>query len=73
MTDVEFTIGHLAKSTGCKVPTIRYYEQIGLLPTPRRSAGNQRVYRPSVSPSLIRPADTKMEDDDQPRQSATLS
>ncbi len=44
MTDVEFTIGHLAKATGCKVPTIRYYEQIGLLPTPRRSAGNQRLY-----------------------------
>ncbi len=46
MTDVEFTIGHLAQATGCKVPTIRYYEQIGLLPTPRRSAGNQRLYGP---------------------------
>lgn len=46
MKDVEFTIGHLAKATGCKVPTIRYYEQIGLLPTPRRSAGNQRLYGP---------------------------
>jgi len=28
------------------VPTIRYYEHIGLLPTPRRSAGNQRLYGP---------------------------
>ena len=44
MTDVEFTIGHLAKTTGCKVPTIRYYEQIGLLPRPRRSTGNHRLY-----------------------------
>jgi DNA-binding transcriptional MerR regulator len=26
------------------VPTIRYYEQIGLLPEPRRSSGNQRRY-----------------------------
>ena len=39
-----FTIGRLARETGCKVPTIRYYEQIGLLPEPGRSAGNQRVY-----------------------------
>ena len=42
MADV--TIGHLARTTGCKIPTIRYYEQIGLLPAPRRSAGNQRLY-----------------------------
>ncbi len=46
MTAAEFTIGHLARETGCKVPTIRYYEQIGLLPEPRRSAGNQRLYGP---------------------------
>ncbi|WP_282606832.1 helix-turn-helix domain-containing protein [Pelagibius sp. Alg239-R121] len=39
-----FTIGQLSRETGCKVPTIRYYEQIGLLPEPGRSAGNQRVY-----------------------------
>ncbi len=41
---LNFTIGHLARSTGCKVQTIRYYEQIGLLPKPARTAGNQRVY-----------------------------
>jgi len=34
-----FTIGDLAERTGCKVPTIRYYEQIGLLPAPARTAG----------------------------------
>lgn len=44
MATAEFTIGQLARATGCKVPTIRYYEQIGLLPEPRRSAGNQRLY-----------------------------
>jgi DNA-binding transcriptional MerR regulator len=38
------TIGKLAEATGVKVPTIRYYEQIGLLPAPERSAGNQRLY-----------------------------
>jgi DNA-binding transcriptional MerR regulator len=31
--------------TGCKIPTIRYYEQIELLPKPDRSEGNQRLYR----------------------------
>ena len=38
------TIGKLGQATGTKVPTIRYYEQIGLLPVPERSAGNQRLY-----------------------------
>lgn len=38
------TIGKLAQDTGVKVPTIRYYEQIGLLPEPGRSSGNQRLY-----------------------------
>ena len=38
------TIGKLGDAAGVKVPTIRYYEQIGLLPEPERSAGNQRLY-----------------------------
>lgn len=38
------TIGRVAKATGCKVQTIRYYEQIGLIPAPDRSVGNQRIY-----------------------------
>lgn len=46
MGPVEFTIGQLAAQTGCKVQTIRYYEQIGLMSPPARSAGNQRRYRP---------------------------
>ena len=33
------TIGKLAEATGVKVPTIRYYEQIGLLPRTERSTG----------------------------------
>ena len=38
------SIGRLARETGTKVQTIRYYEQIGLLPEPGRSAGGQRRY-----------------------------
>ncbi|MDF1720756.1 MAG: helix-turn-helix domain-containing protein [Minwuia sp.] len=37
-------IGRLAAETGTKVPTIRYYEEIGLLPEPERTSGNQRRY-----------------------------
>ena len=39
-----FSIGNLADLTGCKVVTIRYYEQIGILPEPGRSAGGHRIY-----------------------------
>ncbi len=38
------TIGKLGEAAGVKVPTIRYYEQIGLLPEAERSSGNQRLY-----------------------------
>lgn len=37
-------IGALAKQTGTNAPTIRYYEEIGLLRSAGRQAGNQRVY-----------------------------
>jgi DNA-binding transcriptional MerR regulator len=40
----DLTIGQLSKETQCKVPTIRYYEEIGLMPPPSRTAGNQRRY-----------------------------
>jgi DNA-binding transcriptional MerR regulator len=40
----ELKIGELAERTGTSVPTIRYYEQIGLLPRAPRQAGGQRVY-----------------------------
>ena len=38
------TIGVMARHTGCKVETIRYYERIGLLEEPLRSAGGHRNY-----------------------------
>lgn len=37
-------IGELAKKTGCKVVTIRYYEKEGLLREPERTEGNYRLY-----------------------------
>lgn len=37
-------IGEAARRSGVKVPTIRYYEQIGLLRAAARSAGNRRHY-----------------------------
>lgn len=37
-------IGEAARRSGVKVPTIRYYEQIGLLAAPARTEGNRRLY-----------------------------
>ena len=39
-----FSIGELSKRTGVKVPTIRYYEQMGLIAPLERTEGNQRRY-----------------------------
>lgn len=41
---MDITIGELSRRTGVKVPTIRYYEQIGLMPAPARTEGKQRRY-----------------------------
>ena len=38
-------IRELAKQTGISAPTIRYYEAIGLLPPPPRTANNYRNYQ----------------------------
>ena len=38
------SIGELSRLTAVKIPTIRYYEKIGLLSEPVRSDGNQRRY-----------------------------
>jgi DNA-binding transcriptional MerR regulator len=39
-----FSIGEVSRRTRIKVPTIRYYEQMGLIRVPERSEGNQRRY-----------------------------
>src|SRR3546814_4979868 len=38
------SIGKLAKATGTKVETIRYYESVGLLAPPARTKSNYRAY-----------------------------
>ena len=40
----DLKIGDLARATGIKVVTIRYYEKIGLLTAPDRTAGNYRSF-----------------------------
>ena len=43
-TTPSISIGLLAQQAGCSVPTIRYYEEIGLLPVVPRTEGGRRVY-----------------------------
>jgi len=38
------SIGALARETGVKATTIRFYEDIGLLPRPPRTESNRRTY-----------------------------
>lgn len=42
--ELVYSIGNLAKLASTKVQTIRYYEEIGLIPAVRRTQGNQRFY-----------------------------
>jgi len=44
MSEKNLTIGHLARETGTKVETVRFYEKSGLLPAPARTGGNYRSY-----------------------------
>lgn len=46
MGNERLRIGDLARATNTKVETIRYYEQIELLPAPSRTGGNFRAYAP---------------------------
>jgi MerR family mercuric resistance operon transcriptional regulator len=43
-TNTKQTIGRLSENTGVNIETVRYYERIGLLPRPPRSAGGQRLF-----------------------------
>lgn len=44
MRAASVTIGALSDGTGVNIETIRYYERIGLIPPPPRSAGRHRLY-----------------------------
>lgn len=47
MSNKVMLIGDIAERSGVKIPTIRYYEQVGLLPPVARSEGNRRAYTAS--------------------------
>lgn len=42
--NARLSIGLVARQAGCTVPTIRYYEEIGLLPLASRTDAGQRHY-----------------------------
>ncbi len=44
-TPAPVTRGTLAKRFGCHLETLRYYEKIGLIPPPSRTAGGHRLYK----------------------------
>ncbi|HRH76571.1 MAG TPA: helix-turn-helix domain-containing protein [Cellvibrionaceae bacterium] len=45
MNKSELSIGRLSKLGNCSIPTIRYYEQTGLLPEAGRSPSGHRYYQ----------------------------
>ena len=46
------SIGLLARQAGCTVPTIRYYEEIGLLQAAQRTEGGRRTYGAATAQRL---------------------
>jgi MerR family mercuric resistance operon transcriptional regulator len=46
-------IGALSRHTGVNIETIRYYERIGLLPAPPRTAGRHRLYEDGHRQRLV--------------------
>ena len=45
MAEQAIQIGELSRRTGCNIETIRYYERIGLMTAPDRTASGYRQYR----------------------------
>ncbi|MGH2659573.1 MAG: heavy metal-responsive transcriptional regulator [Actinomycetota bacterium] len=45
-------IGKLAEASGIPTTTIRYYEEIGLMPPPQRTASGYRDYEPNSASRL---------------------
>ena len=50
--DDTLTIGAVAQLAGLQTSTLRYYENIGLLPAPQRKSG-QRRYTTTILPLLV--------------------
>jgi len=47
------SIGLVARRTGATVPTVRYYEEIGLLPAAKRTDAGQRSYDEATVRRLV--------------------
>lgn len=47
------SIGQISDQTGVNIETIRYYERIGLLPSPPRTTGGHRVYNEILRDRLL--------------------
>lgn len=52
VTMAQSFIGIIAKQTGVPIKTIRYYEDVGLLPKPARTASGYRLYDRAVADRL---------------------
>jgi hypothetical protein len=50
-----FSIGELSRRTKVKVPTIRYYEDMGLLAEAERTAGNQTIRQGRIGATEFHP------------------
>ena len=50
---MDYAIGELARRAGYAVQTVRYYEQIGLMPEPPRTEGGQRRYSDDLARRLL--------------------
>jgi MerR family mercuric resistance operon transcriptional regulator len=44
-SDAAISIGELSRRSGVNIETIRYYERIGMMPHPPRTASGRRLYR----------------------------
>lgn len=53
MRDEWRSIGVLARETGVNASTIRFYEQVGLMPPPLRTEGSWRVYGRAATARLL--------------------
>lgn len=47
LTGKHYRRADVAKATGCNLETIRYYEKVGMMPDPPRTAAGARVYEAS--------------------------
>jgi MerR family mercuric resistance operon transcriptional regulator len=46
MTEAKFTIGHIARSAGVNIETVRYYQRRGLVAVPPKYSRGFRYYTP---------------------------